>query len=147
MTGVGDGEASAVAAAPFGLVRLGGGVKFAGEVVAQGDFAGGVGEELGGKLGDRVFHHDAAVAGGGEGIALDAIEDEGEIGKVMTAFEIVVCLIAGSVEALEDWGEAWHSVCGTDFVGQILCDNLGNQGGCHCSWFSVVEASNVGSYF
>lgn len=63
-----------------------------------------------GKLCNGIVHDDAALARRCEWVALDAIEDQRKIWEGMCAFEIVICLVARSVDAVKDLGEGRHDV-------------------------------------
>ena len=81
------------------------------EVVLEGDSAVVVGEEVGGQVGDGLGDAQAELGGGGEGVALDVVDVQGEVVEVVGALDVLVGFVAAAIEAGDGVAKfigGWH---------------------------------------
>jgi len=70
-----------------------------------GDLAGAIAEGAGGEGGDFEWYANSELRGVGEGVGLDPVDEERELGEGPFAFDVPVGLVSASIESLECRGE------------------------------------------
>ena len=67
--------------------------------------AGAIAERAGGEGGDFEWYANSEPRGVGEGVGLDPVDEERELGEGPLAFDLPVGLVSASIESLECRGE------------------------------------------